>query len=664
MHNKRREGALIPIYKIVEKMKKLLITASLIGAAALTVTAKTSDPVVMTIDGKDVYLSEFEYLYNKNNSQQVAPVTFDEYVDMFVNYKLKVADALHEQRDTTESFRTEFDKFRLDLAKPYLRDDKVEQQLIDEAYDHYKKEVFVSHIMLDARDPQGEHKLDSICSLILSGEITFEDAARQNSLDKRSGVNGGRMAWMTGTGVYPWTFEKAAFDTPEGQISDVINSGVGYHLVRPEESRPSRGEVKVRHILLLTQGLDADAKTAVKAKADSLYGVVTAPGADFAAVATAYSQDPGSAAQGGFIDWFGPGKMVAEFDSISFALPQGAISQPFETSYGYHIVLNEGHRSYPEKAEVLEQIKTAMERDMRANMPVQAKIDAVAKATGSSINDNYMQSVREIVAANGGQGDSATIAQLSVCPVIAYTVAGKSATLGDVLSKVKLPPMPSLDIVERAVSHYVNKAYNSEITELEIQDMMQNNPEYRNLVNEYRDGILLFDVANKKVWEKASNDTEGLNRHFNENRDKYNTWTAPHFKGYVIFAPNDSTMNEISNYANTLGTSMPQDEFTEAMKQKFGKQVKVERVVVGKGDNDIIDYLAFGGPKPDTPKYQQWKSFVAFGEKIIDQPEEMTDVRGAVVTDYQNALEKEWVDDLHKTYKVKINDKVLKKAKK
>ncbi len=645
-------------------MKKLLITASLIGAAALTVTAKTSDPVVMTIDGKDVYLSEFEYLYNKNNSQQVAPVTFDEYVDMFVNYKLKVADALHEQRDTTESFRAEFDKFRLDLAKPYLRDDAVEQQLIDEAYEHFKKEVFVSHIMLDARDPEGEHKLDSIRNLIVSGQITFEDAARQNSLDKRSGANGGRMAWMTGTGFYPWTFEKTAFDTPIGQVSEVINSGVGYHLVRPEESRPSRGEVKVRHILLLTQGLDDAAKPAVKAKADSLYSVVTAPGADFAALATAYSQDPGSAAQGGFIDWFGPGKMVAEFDSVSFALPQGAISQPFETAYGYHIVLNEGHRSYPEKAEVLEQIKSAMERDMRANMPVQAKIDAVAKATGSSLNPDYMVSVRELVAANGGQGDSTVIAQLQASPVLAYTLSGKKVALGDVLSKVKLPPMPSLDIVERAVSHYVNKAFNAEITELEIQNLMQNNAEYRNLVNEYRDGILLFDVANKKVWEKASNDAEGLDNYFAANREKYNTWTAPHFKGYVIFAQNDSTMNEISAYAKTLGTAMTQEQFNEAMKQKFGKEVKVERVVVGKGDNEIIDFLAFGGPRPEVPKYQQWKSFIAFGEKIIDQPEEMSDVRGAVVTDYQNALEKQWVDELHKTYKVKINDKVLKKAKK
>ncbi len=645
-------------------MKKLLITASLIGAAAFTTIAKSSDPVVMNIDGRDVYLSEFEYLYNKNNSQQVAPVTFDEYVDMFVNYKLKVADALHEQRDTTAEFRTEFDKFRHDLAKPYLRDDKVEQQLIDEAYDHYKKEVFVSHIMLDGRDPQGEHKLDSIRTLILNGEITFEDAARANSVDKRSAVNGGRMAWMTGTGVYPWTFEKAAFDTPVGQISEVINSGIGYHLVRPEESKPSRGEVKVRHILLLTKGLDADAKKAVKAKADSLYGVVTAPGADFAALATTYSQDPGSAQAGGFIDWFGPGRMVAEFDSVSFALPQGAISQPFETSYGYHIVLNEGHRSYPEKEELVGHIKSAMERDMRANMPVQAKLDAVAKATKSSISDNYMQSVRDIIAACGGQVDSTAIAQLYACPAVAYVLSGKEVTVGDVLSKVSLPPMPNIDVVEHAVSHYVKKSFDDALTEIEIQDMMVNNPDYRNLVNEYRDGILLFDVANKKVWEKASNDTEGLNRFFNENREKYNSWTAPHFKGYVIFAQNDSTMNKIRDYANTLDSSLSQEEFTEAMKKEFGKQVKVERVVVAKGDNEIIDYLAFGAQRPETPKHQQWKSFMAFGEKIIDQPEEMSDVRGAVVTDYQTALEKEWVDSLHKAYKVKINNKVLKKAKK
>ena len=556
-------------------MKKLLFTASLIGAAALTTTAKSSDPVVMTIDGNDVYLSEFEYLYNKNNSQQVAPVTFDEYVDMFVNYKLKVAEALQERRDTTESFRTEFNKFRLDLAKPYLRDEKVEQQLIDEAYDHYKKEVFVSHIMLDGRDPQGQQKLDSIRALIVSGQTTFEDAARKNSVDKRSGANGGRMAWMTGTGVYPWTFEKAAFDTPVGEISEVINSGIGYHLVRPEESRPSRGEVKVRHILLLTQGMDDDAKKAVKAKADSLYGVVTAPDVDFSAVATANSQDPGSALAGGLIDWFGPGRMVAEFDSVSFALPEGAISQPFETSYGYHIVLHEGHRSYPPKEDLTAHIKQAMERDMRASMPEDAKINEIAKATKSSISGTYMKAVDEIVAANGGAVDSTTVAQLSACPAIAYTIAGRNVTVGDVLSGISLPPMPNAEVVERAVTHYIKKAFDNEICELEMANMMVNNPEYRNLVNEYRDGILLFDVANKKVWEKASQDTEGLNNYFAANRDKYNTWTAPHYKGYVIFAQNDSTMQLIGDYARKLGSTMPQEEFTEAMKKEFGKQVKI-----------------------------------------------------------------------------------------
>lgn len=645
-------------------MKKLLITASLIGAAALTSTAKSSDPVVMTIDGNDVYLSEFEYLYNKNNTQQVAPVTFDEYVDMFVNYKLKVADALNEKRDTTASFRSEFNNFRLDLAKPYLRDAEVEEQLIDEAYKHFDREVFVSHIMLDGRDPRGEQKMDSIRALIMSGEITFEDAARQNSVDKRSAVKGGAMAWMTGTGVYPWTFEKAAFDTPLGQISEVVNSGIGYHLVRPEKERAARGEAKVRHILLLTQGMDETAKKVVKTRIDSLYNLAIAPGADFAALAATNSQDPGSAKDGGLIDWFGPGRMVAEFDSISFALPEGAISRPFETSYGYHIVKQEGHRDHPSKEELTEFIKKAMEKDMRADMPVQAKIDAVAKATKSKISDNYMQSIRDIVAANGNKVDSAALAQISSCRAIAYTVAGKDATIAEALEGAQLAPMHNIDILEQVVNRYVKKSFNDRIKEIEMENMMTTNPDYRNLVNEYRDGILLFDVANKKVWEKASTDTEGLNKYFADNRGKYSTWTAPHFKGYVVFAQNDSTMNKIRDFANTLDPTMTQEEFTEAMKKEFGKQVKVERVVVGKGDNPIIDYLAFGGAQPETPKSQQWKAYFAFGQKIIDQPEEMSDVRGAVVADYQTALEKEWVDNLHKIYKVKINKKVLDKARK
>lgn len=647
----------------INEMKDLLLTLVIGSSALCAFAAKPSDPVALTVDGRDVHLSEFEYLYNKNNTQQLEPVTFDEYVDMFVNYKLKVADALHAHLDTTASFIAEFEKFRNDLARPYLRDTILEEQLIEEAYAHTQKDRFVSHIMLDIHQPDAKKRIDSIRAEILAGKVTFEQAAKDNSVDKRSGENGGRMAWLSGTGNYPWSFEKAAYDTPIGQISEVVNSGVGYHIIRPEEERQPKGEVQVSHILLLTQGMDEVAKAAVKEKIDSIYEVVT-NGADFAEVARKESQDPGSARQGGMLDWFGPGRMVAEFDSVSFALAPGQISKPFATSYGYHIVNKHAQRGGKTLDELRPMIKTMMERDGRVNQPLLAKIGEIAKASGSSIDKNYIESVNRILAANQNKADIETVDQLKASNAIAYEANGKKVTLGETLKNLTVPPaeMP-LDVFKTNIGHFVENSFNQAMIETGIQQLYDTNPEYHNLVNEYRDGILLFDISNREVWERASNDTIGLVNYYNTHRNSYNNWDKPRFKGYVIFANNDSVLNSVRAYVNNNNLkSLSQKDFTATLKNEFGKNVKVERVIVAKGDNQIIDYLAFGGPKPENSN-KTWKSYFPYDYKVIDQPEEVNDVRAAVITDYQSALEKEWIKDLHKKYNVKINKKVLKPKK-
>lgn len=641
-------------------MKKIVLSLGVSAAALMLFAGKPSDKVAFTVDGRDVYLSEFEYLYNKNNSQQLQPVTFDEYVDMFVNYKLKVADALHEGMDTTASFRAEFDKFRSDLAQPYLRDSVVEEQLIEEAYGHTQKERFVSHIMLDVREPHAKAKIDSIRSLIMAGTITFEEAAKNNSVDKYSGARGGAMAWLAGTGAYPWAFEKGAYDTPIGQISEPVNSGIGWHLIRPDEERDPKGEVEVRHILVLTRGLPDSAQVAAKAKIDSIYKVVTAPGADFAEVAKKESQDPGSASNGGALDWFGPGRMVAEFDSVAFALNDGAISEPFATAYGYHIIEKLGHRGPKSLDEMRPVIKQQMEKDGRSAEPMLAMIRATAAATGAKINDECFDEVKNLLAANGGKADSTFVDQLKASEVTAFTVGQTPMPLKDVVVKVNFRPGTTPEAAEATVRRAVDNAFNQAMLNVERDMLYDSNPDYRNLVNEYRDGILLFDVSNKKVWERAANDSLGLAQYYDEHKADYNTWDKPRFKGFVVFAQNDSTLSEIQQYVDA--NKPAPDGFVADLKKKFGKNVKIERVVVAKGENPIIDNLGFGAPKPESPN-PTWKCYFAYDYKIIDQPEEVSDVKGAVVTDYQGALERQWIDDLRKKYDVKINKKVLKKAK-
>lgn len=576
-------------------MKKQILAAGIICATLCAIAAKPKDPVLMKVGNDEVRLSEFEYLYNKNNTQQAQPQTIDEYVDMFVNFKLKVAAAEAAGLDTTKAFKDEYLKFRNELSEPYLRDEKVAAAQEAEAYDHMLSDLLVSHIMFPA---QQSALADSLYAELKAGNARFEDIATKYSMDKASARRGGLMG-VVGAGRYPWPFEKAAYETEVGQISPVINSGFGLHIIRVESRTPAKGQVHAAHILRMTRGASDSVVAAEMLVADSLYKVVTAPGADFAAVARQFSQDPGSARNGGDLGFFGPGMMVQEFDSVAFALADGEISRPFKTPFGWHIIKRIESKGPGSFEENLEAIRKQIERE-----PSRARLAGDAYAAAA---------VERFRGKLGGVTDSA-------------------------------------EMTARAL-------------ELAREELEAENADYRNLLHEYRDGILLFDISNREVWNKASADTVGLDEFFRANRAKY-AWESPKFKSLIIFAGNDSLLNVAMRYAaDSIPATVPAQKIAEVMQQRFGRDVKVERVIAAKGENAITDYLGFGAEKPAKPASQRWQSYAAFRGRVIDQPEEASDVRGTVVADYQAALEKEWLEHLHKEIPVKINQKVLKQAK-
>lgn len=645
-------------------MKQILTIAALTAVSAGIAAQTLSDnTVLMNVGGHDVYVSEFNYLYEKNNAQQLAPLSFDQYVDMFVNYKLKVADAMACEIDTTTSFRAELKKFRQDLAQPYLVDSAVYRSLLDEAYAHQDEDVWVSHIMLPAQDPRGREKLDSLHQLILDGKITFEQAATENSVDNYSAAKGGSMGWVTGAGTYPWAFEKTAYDTPVGQISQVVNSGIGYHLVRPEKRRNSLGEVKVEHILLLTSRGDSAQLADISARADSLYNVVTTPGTDFSSVARKHSQDKGSANNGGLIDWFGSGQMVHEFDSVAFAMPVDSISHPFKTRFGYHIIHKLGQRGKRSFDEMKPIFESQIAMDSRRNEPVTARLNGYAASIGVSIDPAYKSAVAHVLADCGNEITPACINALKALDTPIFTIGSETTTIGQALAPVPLREGMTADMVLAYADRAAEIAFNTALTEAYIDKLAAEVPAYRNLLNEYSDGILLFDVSQQKVWDKAANDTQGLTKFFNKNKKNYTTWESPRFKAYVVFATNDSIADEARKLLDTTYPKadilkIDQQQLISLLKDTFGKNVKVERVIAGKGENQITDYLAFGAEKPDM-KNISFKNYFSFADKIINQPEEYLDVKGQVLTDYQTLLEKEWLQWLHKTYKVNIDKNVL-----
>lgn len=451
---------------------------------------------------------------------------------------------------------------------------------------------------------------------------------------------------------YPYPFEKTAWETPVGEISPVIEDApFGFHIIRVEDERPNPGKVEARHILKLTNGLSEEEGAAKKAQIDSIYNLLVS-GGDFDAIARAESEDPGSAANGGRLGWFGPGEMVKEFEDAAFGLKDGGISAPFKTAYGYHIVQTLAHRGIGTLAEESERIKAAISRDMRSVMPETERLTQLKAELGVKIDSTGLMQARSRMT---GDSPAEQLKSLQTDNTLIATVGNRTISIGDVINYIPSNVLEGANDAFTVLNSGLENKINETVVEETRKNLAENNSEYRNLTNEYRDGILLFEISNRNVWERSASDTEGLQKFFSANRAKY-TWDKPHYKGYVIFATNDSIAGEAQKYL--AANQVENDSLVSVMRANYGRNIKIEKVVTGKGENAIVDNVAFNGERPEAPG--RWTAWFGYTGRVIDTPEEANDVRGAVASDYQQQLESEWIKDLRKKYKIKLNKKALK----
>ena len=637
-------------------MKNSLLAGSL---ALFALCASAKDPVAMTVNGKDVKLSEFEYLYNKNKQQQLEEQPFDKYVDMFVTYKMKVADAEAAGIDTTKTFIDEFNGYRADLAKTYLEDKTVNDRLAHEAYERKKEEVEVAHIMLPLKDPAtqsalvSKNRLDSIRQCVLNGQ-DFGELAAKYSIDKSAPRNKGNLGFIM-SGSLPYEFEVVAYNTPVGGISEVFKTAFGYHFVKVLDRRPTRGQVFVQHILkLVDKNATDEVRNAAKAKIDSIYAELKA-GASFDELAKTESDDPGSKSQGGRLPWFGSGRMVPEFESVAFALNNGEMSEPIATAYGYHIIKKLDSRGVQDFESVKDNIMMNIERDSRAGEARAEKMRQLKEEYKLKLDPKGRDAI--LNALTTAVSDSAAIASLSNSKLPVASFVKNKVTVSDVVASwtASQDPMASKESV---VDDNINTAVEKAIIDYEISILPNKYADFSNLLNEYRDGLLLFEISNQKVWDRASKDAEGLENYFNENKDKYK-WESPKYKGFLIQTENDSIASLIKSELPSIGV----DSLVSTLKKAHKHHVRIDRMLVSEGENKLIDALVFKKDSTFVNPNKKYPVYFTYDGKIVSVPENVNDVRGQVTSDYQNVLEARWVEELKTKYKVKLNNKVLNKLK-
>jgi peptidyl-prolyl cis-trans isomerase SurA len=474
-------------------MKRNMLLAALFAAvscAAVAQQPKADDPVIMTVNGEPVLRSEFEYSYNKNNSEGVIDKkTVDEYVDLFVNYKLKVCAALDAHLDTLTSFKQEFAQYRDQQIRPALIND--------------------DDVLVEA------HK------------------------------------------IYDQTKESIGPD----------------------------GLIQVAHILLrLNQQASEAEQQAAKVRIDSIYNALK-QGADFAELAKQVSQDPGTARQGGLLPFVSHGQLVKEFEDAAFALQPGEMSPVVQSPYGYHVILMKERKQLEpfdyHKENILKFIE---QRGMRDRI-VEQKLDTM-------------------VAQSGGK----------------LTKAG--------------------------------------ILESKANEMAAQDSDLKNLIREYHDGLLLYEISNTTVWDKAAKDEAGLADYFKKHKKKYD-WDEPRFKGIAYHVKVDEDVKAVRDCVKKLKF----DQWADALRQTFNAdsvlRIRVEKGIFKRGDHALVDSLVF---KKDTTfnKVKDFPIDAVYGKMLKKGPEDYTDVRGQVTADYQDELEKMWVEELRRKYPFTVNQEVLK----
>lgn len=641
------------------KSKLLIGSAALISAGAIAWAAK--DPVVMTVNNEDVPKSEFEYLYHKNSQQQIEAQPLDEYIGMFELYKMKVAEAKAEGIDTTAAFISEMKQYRRDLANPYMADSVYLNNLIDEAYRNSLEELDYSHIMFSKGRNAKENatsraKADSVHKALLGG-ADFAEMARKFSVDRSVATNGGHLGYIA-SGSLPYSFEHAAFELKPGEISEVVETNAGYHILKGGERRPARGAVRASHIMKMVRpGMSPVDEAKAKETIDSIYTLLVANPGLFEQLAMTNSDDQGSARMGGQLGWFAAGKMVPEFSEAAFELPVNGISKPVRTNFGWHIIkkLDErGVKSREElKAELLNQFNEP--RDERFNMIRTNRDKNLARKHKGSVNDASIAKLRSYVAENGL--DSAFFTTFSNSADVLYVIEGVPTTTGTFVTlSLNESVVPDPYLGGRIFEEKFATAYDDALAEAEENWLYKNNADYRNLLNEYRDGSLLYEISLRKVWDKAANDTQGLENYFRSHKDEYK-FKEPRAKGFLVLAKNDS----IGDLVKARFPELSKDSALQILRAEFRQEAVIDKLLAPQGINRFVDKIMFNGADPDlNPRFPVY--FILDG-RIVTEPEEMNDVKGAVTSDYQQLLDQNWTTELRKKYPVKRNDKVLKTIK-
>jgi len=638
-------------------MKKTVVIRTAFALAATLFSSAHASETLFTISGKPVAVEEFEYIYKKNNINNNADFSrksLEDYLNLFINYKLKVQQAEDLGLDTIPDLLNEYKGYEQQLFDAYIQR-KVIEPLIRQEYERSLSDMGVSHIFIGKNSPKAKEQITEAFKKLKAGE-KFEDIAAQYSEDKNSSPNGGRLGYFTAMQIgYP-QIEDAVYNTAVGQYSDIIETDLGYHLIKVWDKRNARGRIKVS---MIKKNIPESPDGAARAKAaiDSIYKEVL-EGGNFGDLAVKYSDDPQSSMKAGELDWFGINTYIPAFEDAAFALKKdGEVSQPVQTPTAWYLIKRQMATSVQPFEEAEPVIRTRLMRTRMYNEKIKDFNDELKAATGFTENAKNVEGFKTKVAQYVDKYPFVFQKVASPQPLLTISsLTYNENQVGTVLEKIYNKVTGKLGL-ERAGALY-DEAVQTLLMDAYKASLVDSVFEFSSLLEEYKNGVLIFELTRNKIWNKATTDSTGLEQYFKAHRDQY-TWNR-RAEGVKLLIKDPAFAEQVAKLAkkNKLNTV---EDWQKYLEENQIQDVKVEKLLVEDKVSPEAAAISWntGVSRPEKTNEQ----YVIYQVTKVTPPakKELSECRGFVVAAYQEYLDKQWIAELRKNYSVSVNNEVLQK---
>jgi peptidyl-prolyl cis-trans isomerase SurA len=652
------------------KINKLILGFALtINCLAFAQSEKKE--VLFTIDDKPYYTDEFSRVYNKNIDlvKDESQKDLNQYMELFVGYKLKINKANKIGLQNNTKYINELKSYRTQLSKNYTSDTKVTKTLIEEGYNRSLKEIRASHILITVDENampadtlKAYNQALDIRKKALAGE-DFAELAVKFSQDPSSKENKGDLGYFSAFRMV-YAFETAAYKTKKGEISMPVRTRFGYHLIKVTDSRDNRGEISVAHIMILKKAnTDENAAENEKAKT-TIQDIYTKlkQGENFESLANQFSQDKNSAPKGGVLPRFASGQLSSEeFENVAFGLKKpNEYSEPFESQFGWHIV--KLVEKYPIKKldEMERELDEKIRKDDRSRLITNSLTNKLHKKYTIVRDEKLYTQIKALVNDKFYTSDWKLPANLKDYNGNLFKIEDKSVNGAEFLSYLETQQKANLKIkpISKLVDYVYQNFADEKMTNYYNDNLEKEFPEFSNVIEEYRDGLLLFDLMEREIWDKAKQDTLGLKNYYNANKLKYQ------WKNRIEVLVASSTKEDIVKEVRKLLKKDQTADFIKAnLNAKDVVNVMTKQETYEEGAENFPKNVLFKTGVSEVYKDEEFY-FVNRVLKIIPAANKTLDeARGRVINDYQQYLEDNWVSDLKKEFKVTINQEVFERLK-